>query len=258
MATDLSSLAFARDVGDGWARLVRGATHGEVLLMPGGSLGIGGEAFGEMNWGDIVSADGAADALRAFTRRLRERGLPGVITALPELGAELTPVAAALDLEVDDAPMPLMRCRARDARVEQSLAPGVSVRRASVRSDSADIALVVAEAFGCPLPLCEAMLGPDMPAAPDVDFFIATVDGEPVGTVGTARVGDTVGVYAVGTRPAFRRRGVAATTLVNAVSWHLTRGARDFGLHASAAGAPVYLGLGFETVAEVSSWLVAA
>lgn len=258
MATDLSSAAFARAVGDGWARLVRGAVNGEVLLLPGGSLGIGGEAFGEMNWADIVGPDGAADALRLFVRRLRDRGLPGTITVLPALAAELAPIAGELGLDADPAPMPLMGCPAEDARIDRSPASGVEVKRAAERSDASGVALVLAEAFECPLPLCEAMLGPDLPAVPDLEFFVATVDGEPAGSVGTARVGDTVGVYAVGTRPAFRRRGVAATTLAAAMSWYIPRGVRAFGLHASAAGAPVYTGLGFEVVAEVTSWLVSA
>jgi len=256
MDSDHSSVAFARAVGDGWARLVRGAAHGEVLLLPGGSLGIGGEAFGEMNWADIVGPDGGDEAMRAFVRRLRERGLPGTITALPELAAELAPVATELGLAADPEPMPLMRCRAEDAPVARPPAPGVEVRRVTGRDETPGVALVLAEAFECPLPLCEAMLGPDLPAVHDVAFFAATVDGEPAGSVGTARVGDCVGIYAVGTRPALRRRGVAATTLVTAMSWYVPRGVRTFGLHASAAGAPVYSGLGFELVAEVASWLV--
>jgi GNAT superfamily N-acetyltransferase len=252
--TQASSLTdFAREVGDGWARLVRGAVHGESLLLPGGSLGVGGEAFAEMNWGDVFGPDGADDALRAFAARLRERGLPGMIAATSAVADEVAAAATELGLRPDDLPMPLMACSAGQVRpagrrheaervVDQALVP--------------EVAGVLGEAFECPVWMCVNMLGPDLASVPDVDFFVARVDGEMAAVVGTARVGQTVGVYAVGTRPSLRRRGAASAALSAAIEYHLERGAAAFGLHASFEGAPVYQRLGFAVVDPGSGWFV--
>jgi hypothetical protein len=248
-----STTDFAREVGDGWARLVRGAVHGETLLLPGGSLGIGGEAFAEMNWGDVFGPDGAADALRAFAARLRDRGLPGMVTATSAVADEVAAAAAELGLRPDDLPMPLMACSADQVRpdggrheaervVDQTLVP--------------QVAEVLGEAFECPAWMCVNMLGPGLVSVPDVDFFVAHVDGDMAAVVGTARVGSTVGIYAVGTRPSLRRRGAASSALSSAMAYHLQRGATVFGLHASAAGAPVYERLGFAVVDPGSGWYI--
>jgi GNAT superfamily N-acetyltransferase len=248
-----SSVVFAREVGDGWARLVRGAVHGETLLLPGGSLGIGGEAFGEMNWGDVFGPDGAADALRAFAARLRDRRLPGIVTAASAVADEVAAAAAELGLRPDDLPMPLMACVADKARP----AGGRHVaERVADQTLVPKVAEVLGEAFECPAWMCVNMLGPDLASVPDVDFFVAHLDGDMAAVVSTARVGATVGVYAVGTRPSLRRRGAAASALSAAMEYHLARGAAAFGLHASAAGAPVYERLGFEIVDPGSGWFV--
>jgi GNAT superfamily N-acetyltransferase len=257
MAAASPDTAFARDIGDGWARLVRGAVHGEVLLQPGGSLGIGGEAFGEMNWADVYGLDGAAavGALRAFTERLRERGLPGMISATSAVAGAVAEAAAELGLRPDPLAMPLMACVADLARPVRSRHRG---ERVTDQTLVPRVAEVLGEAFGCPAWMCLNMLGPDFALLPEVDFFVAPIDGEMAAVVGTARVGSTVGIYAVGTRPALRRQGAASVALSAAVEYHRERGAVAFGLHASAAGAPLYERLGFAVVDPGAGWYVDA
>lgn len=250
-----SSASFVRAVGDGWARLVRGAVHGECLLLPGGSLGVGGEAFGEMNWADVHGPDGAAAALafRAFVGRLRARGLPGVITATSGVAGEVAVVARELALVPDEHAMPLMACTADSARP-------VSGRYGTGRivddADSAQVAEVLAEAFECPPWMCVNMLGPHLASTPDLTFFAAYAGGEIVSVTGTVRVGSTVGVYAVGTRPRARGGGAASAALSAAMEHHLEGGAEVFGLHASDAGFRVYQRLGFEIIDRVAGWIV--
>jgi GNAT superfamily N-acetyltransferase len=250
-----SSTSFVRDVGDGWARLVRGAVHGESLLLPGGSLGVGGEAFGEMNWADVHGPDGAAaaEAFRTFAERLRARGLPGVITATSAVVDEVAVVARELALEPDEYAMPLMACTADCARpVARRFGTGPIIDDA----DSAQVAEVLADAFDCPLWMCVNLLGPHVASTPDLTFFASFAGGEMVSVAGTVRVGPTVGVYAVGTRPRAQGGGAASAALSAAMQHHLQSGADVFGLHASDAGIHVYERLGFGVIDRVAGWVV--
>jgi ribosomal protein S18 acetylase RimI-like enzyme len=257
MAKAGSSTSLARDVGDGWARLVRGAIHGECLLLPGGSLGVGGEAFGEMNWADVHGPDGAvaAEAFRAFADRLRARRLPGIITATSAVAEEVAVAARDLALEPDEHAMPLMACAADRAR---PVAGRYETQLVTDDADSAQVAQVLGEAFECPPWMCVNMLGRDLASTPDLTFFASLAGGEIVSVAGTVRVGTTVGVYAVGTRPRSQGRGAASAALSAAMRHHQKGGAETFGLHASDAGRPVYERLGFEVVDRVSAWIVEA
>jgi GNAT superfamily N-acetyltransferase len=98
----------------------------------------------------------------------------------------------------------------------------------------------------------EPGLAPYLPASfaddAEVRVFSALVDGQPAGVSIAIRTGDVSGVYGVGTRPEFRRRGVGT-----AVSWAAVTAGREWGcdtvvLQASAAGLPVYERMGFRTV----------
>ena len=91
----VSLVDLGRAVGDGWCAFVRGAVCGEALLLPGGSLGIGGEAFPDMNVGYVFGPDGVGEAVRRFHRLLSERRLPGSIAVLSPATGEAAEAAPA-------------------------------------------------------------------------------------------------------------------------------------------------------------------
>ena len=93
---------------------------------------------------------------------------------------------------------------------------------------------------------------------PGADFFAAGRDGHPVAVAGTGRIGDLVGVYAVGTRKAQRRRGAAAAAVSAAIDHHVARGAHLFCLVSAPAAEPLYRGLGFTVVDHPDVWHVPA
>jgi GNAT superfamily N-acetyltransferase len=82
----------------------------------------------------------------------------------------------------------------------------------------------------------------------DVQLLIAYLADRAVGTSLAIRTGDVSGVYAVGTLPEARRRGVGT-----AATWAAVAVGRDWGcetvvLQASEMGFPVYRAMGFRTV----------
>lgn len=258
-ALDDSPAGVARALGEGWCRFVRGAVHGEVVVLPAGSLGIGGEDFAEMNWGMVHGPDGVADAVRQFGGRLRARGLPGVVGVSPEVASMAAPVAEELGLTAEE-PWPMMMCSAKAHCPAVARDAGAAPRATRV-SDAAALAAacdVMGAGFGLAGWQCGSMLGPRFLGQADVDLFLATLEGLPAAVAGTGRVGDFVGVYAVATAPELRRRGAASAAVSAAIAYHLDRGARLFGLMASEAGAPVYGTLGFVTVELTPVWSVEA
>lgn len=89
-------------------------------------------------------------------------------------------------------------------------------------------------------------------------LFIGRIDGQGVacslGFLGAA----AVGVYGVGTPPELRGRGYGSALTAAVLEWGQVRGTHLAILHASEIGEPVYRRLGFETVCEVSQWLLPA
>ncbi len=251
-AHPLSLVNVGRCLGDGWCLFVRAAVRGEALLLPGGSLGLGGEDFPDTNEGVITGPQGAEDAARRFAARLRERDLPGTIVALSTCAPEVEAVAAGLGLE-PATPSPIMCLRAADARRPEKAYP---VERVSDVAGVRAAAVVLADAFGLATEQCEAMLGPGFPELAGADMFLALREGRAVAAAGAARIGSTVGIYAVGTREAHRRRGAGAAAVSAAVDHHVRGGAHLFVLLAATDAEPFYESLGFVVADRPRCWVV--
>lgn len=80
----------------------------------------------------------------------------------------------------------------------------------------------------------------------DLDFLIASNDGEPVGTVLLHTSGENiVGIHSMGIIPEKRRKGFADQIMVNILSQSVERGLKYATLQASELGKGLYLKLGF-------------
>jgi GNAT superfamily N-acetyltransferase len=248
----VSLVDLGRAVGDGWCAFVRGAVCGEALLLPGGSLGIGGEAFPDMNVGYVFGPDGVGEAVRRFHRLLSERRLPGSIAVLSPATGEAAEAAAGLGL-VAGGSIPFMCAHSADARhVEHEYV----VERISDLDGVMDAAEVLGDAYEIPPEWIRSMLGPTFSDLPGADVFLTRREGRALAAAGTGRSGSTVGIYAVGTRQAHRRRGAAAAAVSAALDHHVSRGAHLFGLLPDPAAQPLYASLGFAVVDHAQVWRV--
>ena len=85
--------------------------------------------------------------------------------------------------------------------------------------------------------------------------LLAEVDGAPACTGVSVVAGDWVGVFIVGTVPAFRRRGLGAALTAKLVRDAVARnGVSQALLQSSAMGKGVYESLGFVTVEDWTRW----
>ncbi len=249
----LSAETVCRNVGDGWSLVARQGVHGVSLLLSGGSLGCGGEAFAPMNWAYVHGPDGVAETVRRFVELLDERGLPGTITVSSAMRDEGDRVAEAIGLQREEKPSPLMA-------VELSSRP-VGTDRFEVRSvaDGETLAatgVVLADAYDCPLEYIDDMIGRRVPESAAVTWFVGYAGGRPASACAVALVGPIAGVYAVGTAHAHRRQGAAQATIATALRDCAARGGRVAGLLSDIAAIPLYEALGFRVIDQPSEWLV--
>lgn len=154
--------------------------------------------------------------------------------------------------------------RSLDGWSRPAMPPELDIRVVAVESDLLNWLAVFDAAFGGDGPsgrehpwfgaFRHLTLGTESPCR----LFIGRVGAEYVACSLAFHGGGAVGVYGVGTPPPLRGRGYGSALTVAAIKWGRLRGARLAILHASEFGEPVYRRLGFDTVCEVSQWLLPA
>jgi ribosomal protein S18 acetylase RimI-like enzyme len=86
------------------------------------------------------------------------------------------------------------------------------------------------------------------------DAWVFVRDGVAVASVWTYLHDDDCGVYAAGTAPAWRRRGIAHALMAHALADAQRRGARTASLQSTPMGVPLYRSLGFQAVGRYEEW----
>lgn len=147
------------------------------------------------------------------------------------------------------------------AATGEALPAGVSLERlgssrdGEARRDAADVAQVLAEAFAVE-PAREATIELETLAMwdrPYTDVYIARVDGEPAAVAKRTTMEGASYLSSVGTRPAFRGRGLGRLVTAAAVADGVASGSRLTYLGVYAENEPalhLYRTLGFEPVGD--------
>ena len=95
---------------------------------------------------------------------------------------------------------------------------------------------------------------PPMKPLPDTEAFLASLDGDAVGTTLTWDRGDDTEVTFVATLPEARGRGIAGRLLGHALERERERGKLGSTLIATKLGFPVYVKLGYRDVGGLEMW----
>lgn len=126
--------------------------------------------------------------------------------------------------------------------------PGHGIEVAVVNDDSYADFVQTLIATGLPEEWAERTFPRHLVGQEGLGFFLARLDGRPVGTSVAVRTGDLGGIYSVGTVEDARRLGVGT-----AVTWAAVSAIREWRctavvLQSSAMGYPIYRSMGFEEV----------
>jgi GNAT superfamily N-acetyltransferase len=98
----------------------------------------------------------------------------------------------------------------------------------------------------------------DLPA-PDqgscIDAWVIVREGLAVAGAWSLIDGVDCGIYAVGTSPTWRRRGLARSLMLTVLGEAYRRGARTATLQSTAMGEPLYSSLGFSPTGRYDEWV---
>jgi GNAT superfamily N-acetyltransferase len=246
-----------RNEAAGYACLVRNSPDGRARTASrfGGCTAFWtGRWLGFFNPVLVVEPTDAVDVRRAIDW-LRERGAPLSLRIRADLESDaIRAVATDAGLERDDWAEPAMVLW--PLRPAPALPAGLAITAAGPESIEA-VYQAAANAFeNIPdgLGFFRNLVPAGMLDDPDVRFFGATLDGDPVACSLAIRSGPIVGVYSVGTASRARRRGIATALTSAAIEAGRAWGCEAATLQASAMGEPVYRAMGFETVGAYVTW----
>jgi GNAT superfamily N-acetyltransferase len=194
--------------------------------------------------GCIVVQGAATRDLEAGLAWIRERDVPYLVGIEEESLPGLDDIAIAHGLAREVHPYPGMVLHP----IPEPPSPASGVEVVPVSEAGLDEHLRVRVANGLAAPLARRLFSASFAADPDVEFFTARLDGRAVGASIAIRSGDVGGIYAVGTSPEARRRGVGTAATWACVAMVRAWGSDTVALQASEMGLPIYTAMGFQTV----------
>jgi len=137
---------------------------------------------------------------------------------------------------------------------------GASIRITSAAEDLPIIRSIIGESFvptGTPIEEVNKLFAhPRRVFSPVTLFAIATQDGQPAATAMALLTGRMGGIYWVGTKPQFTRRGLGTLCTAAVTNAAFDLGKPLVGLHATPMGKPIYERMAFELSPSGHRWYV--
>jgi GNAT superfamily N-acetyltransferase len=232
-----------------YRKLAEHSEDGEIHQVGGVFAFVTGIPFALFN-GCVIVEGATTGQLEAAMDWVASRALPHRVWIAESFAASLGDVPLARGFRRDERPYPGMVLHP----VPDPPAPPVGVTVAPVTEVGLDEFLAVSIEGGMSPEAARQLYPASFAADPDVQLFTGRLDGRAVGTAVAIRSEDASGIYAVGTRPPARRRGVGT-----ALTWAAVEAGRAWAcdtivLQASPMGFPVYEAMGFRTVVSYAQF----
>jgi ribosomal protein S18 acetylase RimI-like enzyme len=195
---------------------------------------------------------GDPEAALAWTAgTFARRPVPWLLYAADEAAEAIGPAAERAGLIPDHAEPGMLL---DPIPAETAPPPGLEIRRVDGPDLLAAYQEVFAEAYEAPLALSARAFSPEVAAALDHTLYVGFVDDRPVAIASRLASHRIAGIFAVGTIPAFRRRGLAAAMVRRAAADGRAEGCVASYLQSWEMGVGVYRGLGYRPVVQYRTW----
>jgi GNAT superfamily N-acetyltransferase len=206
--------------------------------------------------GDTPARD-VERSIREGVASFRDQGKRFSLTLRAGFDDAWCPLAGELGLEPLDATpwMPGMALHPLPEPGSLPPPPGHEIRAVKDEHGLTDHAEVAAAGFGMPLEWVHAVITPGLLAAGAMTFYVGYQDGTPVTSGLGVVMGATVGVYNIATIESARGRGLGRAMTQRIVDDGACAGCEVAILQSSEMGLPVYVRLGFRTVAEYLAYV---
>lgn len=135
---------------------------------------------------------------------------------------------------------------------------GFEIRRVSDPGGVEDHRAVVTEGFGVARTIAVETTDLELLGTPECTIYVGYAGGLPVTSGIGWRGGRTIGVYAISTVPAARRRGYGEAMTARVVADGIAAGCDVAALQASAVGRPIYERLGFRVDVRYNAYVRSA
>ena len=215
-------------------------------------LGLTDEPLADFNMLTLGPDPDAEGFLIRSVARVKERGLPLLAMMSPHVAQTLAPVATRLGLTaVGTSPLMVLRAgtpvrRSRPTKITRALGPEL----VGVAGD------LVAAAFDVPRDAVARCIDVGLTETAGVETYIAWGDDGPMSAVSVTPTGNTAGISLMATPPEHQGKGMGRALLTQVIDDYRARGVERFHLGATEAGLPLYASLGFETIADLSAWVL--
>ena len=193
------------------------------------------------------------DDLTQAMRWLSKRKVPFWVTAPDSVAPVVADMAETAGLDPTATTMPGM-AYAPLANLPAQAAGDVEFITVTQSAQLDDFATVASEAFGAPLEAAGTLAPASTLGDDRCSWFLGYLDEDPVVCGQLLRTADVAGVYSIGVRERFRRRGLGAAITAAALVAGRDSGCTIGVLQASPMGEPVYDRMGFETVTQYHSF----
>ena len=220
-------------------------------------LGLTNEPLADFNMLTLGSDPDAEAFLTRSMARVRERGLPLTAMMSPHVAQALAPVATRLGLTAaGTAPLMVLRPGTPVGTSVRSIRP-TKVTRALGPELVGIAGDLVAAAFSVPRDAVARCIDVGLTETAGVETYIGWSDDGPMSAVSVTPTGNTAGISLMATPPQHQRKGMGRALLTQVIENYRSRGVERFYLGATEAGRPLYASLGFETIADLSAWVLA-
>ena len=200
----------------------------------------------------IVSSRGDLEVMRTAAGPLVKDNLPAAMIYPGGVTDAVTQSVVALGFATASMPAMAVDIGGMPAT---ALPPGYAFARIGAGDDGRAWSETLAVGYGLPTGLARLfspdVLGADMAPGAAMQFFAILRNGRPVATSLLYLADGLAGIYCVATLPEERGKGLGAHVTAEAVRRGGQLGYRVGVLQSTPAGHPIYLGLGFEDMAEV-------